>query len=553
MTNSLKYSYQTLIKWAEAAVHSGWLAQDNLKQLRQLENKTVDDLFIENECKPLIIAFFGGTGVGKSSLLNRLSGESLAKVGVERPTSHEVTLYLHKDCSPKQLPQKFPSDKTRIVFHNNEQRRFVGWLDLPDIDSTSQENREMVNLWLPYIDWLIYVVSPEKYKDDVGWRYLEKYGGYHAWLFIMNHWDRGSPEQIEDLRHLLLAEGFENPHILRTDCLKPGDNDDFKQLEFIIQGAINKYGLDLLQQINIKAGLSDLLQHIEMFKDRIGTEKQWNKTAQDWDEALDSQIRKISDVMTFSIKTLPLKSLLQRSGEEKQKGNAFENYSQMVEPISNLIWSKRCEVLLNDLQAMLLNCSQQNNIPVEVVAAQLNMSVHSDSNDINDIKNVLEEHLIKALARPGIPIQRIAYKATGLISWQLPLLAAMWAGYYVVIGFQTSIKGEKDFLGLSFAIHTALLIFLSWFTPWLLHVKLRPKIITAAKIGLRHGIISIEHLLKKRYRDLSDRLREESIEYHQELEQFRKEIKRLQQESASHPETFIKDFLPGNDSSPHSL
>ena len=53
-------------------------------------------------------------------------------------------------------------------------RRDVAWLDMPDIDSVEARNKSLVLSWLPYVDWLIYVVSPERYRDDVGWRLLEE-------------------------------------------------------------------------------------------------------------------------------------------------------------------------------------------------------------------------------------------------------------------------------------------------------------------------------------------------------------------------------------------
>ena len=52
------------------------------------------DLFSNAE-RPLVVGLFGGTGVGKSSLLNRLADADIARTGVVRPTSMEITVYLH--------------------------------------------------------------------------------------------------------------------------------------------------------------------------------------------------------------------------------------------------------------------------------------------------------------------------------------------------------------------------------------------------------------------------------------------------------------------------
>ena len=51
------------------------------------------------------------------------------------------------------------------------------------------------------------------------------------------------------------------------------------------------------------------------------------------------------------------------------------------------------------------------------------------------------------------------------LSWILPLTAAGWAVFYVVVRYYAGTQGEQEFLGANFAIHTALLILLTWLIP----------------------------------------------------------------------------------------
>ena len=94
--------------WFEQAHADGWLTQLELERFLSLEHRTPGDLFADAQQRPLVVAFFGGTGVGKSSLLNRLAGEPIARTGVERPTSREVTIYLHESVELAQLPPELP-------------------------------------------------------------------------------------------------------------------------------------------------------------------------------------------------------------------------------------------------------------------------------------------------------------------------------------------------------------------------------------------------------------------------------------------------------------
>ena len=76
---------------------------------------------------------------------------------------------------------------------------------MPDFDSTEQSNKQLVLQWLPHIDVLIYVVSPERYKDEKAWRLLLAEGARHAWLFVINQWDKGA----------------DNMKTLNINCIKP--------------------------------------------------------------------------------------------------------------------------------------------------------------------------------------------------------------------------------------------------------------------------------------------------------------------------------------------
>ncbi len=220
MTERVSQLRERVGAWIARAQAMAWLGETELKALRQVEQRTPADLFTRAQpARPLVVAFFGGTGVGKSSLLNRLAGQAIARVGVERPTSHEVTVYVHAAVELATLAEHFSVNQVRIARHADAARRDVLWIDMPDIDSTEQGNRELAFAWLPHVDLLIYVVSPERYRDDIGWRVLRRRGHRHGWMFVMNHWDEGATEQQADLVAILHRGRFCRPagaaHLLR--------------------------------------------------------------------------------------------------------------------------------------------------------------------------------------------------------------------------------------------------------------------------------------------------------------------------------------------------
>ena len=204
--------------WFARAHSAGWLDEDDLARLAAVEQDAPEDLFVAGQARPLVVACFGGTGVGKSSLLNRLAGETIARTGVERPTSFEATVYVHESIALADLPAHLPMEAERIKRHRSAAHRNVLWIDAPDIDSTAEANRRAALAWLPHVDLVCYVVSPERYRDDVGWRVLRQRGHQHGWIFVLNRWDEGDPRQAEDFARMLREAGFDAPLLLRTCC-----------------------------------------------------------------------------------------------------------------------------------------------------------------------------------------------------------------------------------------------------------------------------------------------------------------------------------------------
>ena len=479
-----------LNKLSASAKDAGWLSQDDVRLLEQHDDSQLVSLFKKQGEKPLIVAFFGGTGVGKSSLLNRLAGEEIAITGVQRPTSMEVTLYLHSDFKGDLLPANLPTEGTRIAWHNQDNRRFVAWLDLPDMDSTARENAALVEAWLPLVDWIIYVVSPERYHDDMGWRFLQSRGQQHAWLFVMNHWDQGTDEQLDDFRSKLAQAKFTAPTILRSSCLPENYlgtpvADDFPKLEATINEAINQHGLALLQSLGIQAQIETGREHLTRYLQKLDDTEKWQQAKTAWNNTCDQYIQKLTDQLTVSAKALSQGIETQQQGKAKLQSMVQKDMPLTPEQLSDSIWGHRNESLLGDMRMSLINQLQAEQLPFLPFSKRLDAAAE---NSALIIKQQLEDATTAAMAKPGTALQRFFYKLTDTLSWLLPLAAAGWAVFHVAMTFLHGTQGEKAFLGINFAIHSGLLMGLSWLIPWLLKRRLKPSLFSAIHRGLNAGI-----------------------------------------------------------------
>lgn len=148
------------------AESSDWQTLESSRGMLRRLLQRVDPLRIRLDA-PLVIATFGGTGVGKSSLVNALLGEEVSVAGRQRPTTTQPTLIVHRDTPLEGYG--FPLDDVRIVRRENRLLRDWLILDCPDPDTSETEqqgtNLELLRRMIPFCDVLLYVSSQQKYRS----------------------------------------------------------------------------------------------------------------------------------------------------------------------------------------------------------------------------------------------------------------------------------------------------------------------------------------------------------------------------------------------------
>ena len=114
-----------------------------------------------------LLALVGGTGVGKSSLLNALAGGVVSAASVRRPTTGEPVAWVPRIEREPLGPLLDWLGVHEIHEHDGMALGPVAILDLPDVDSVTREHRERVEAILPRVDAVAWVTDPEKYADAV--------------------------------------------------------------------------------------------------------------------------------------------------------------------------------------------------------------------------------------------------------------------------------------------------------------------------------------------------------------------------------------------------
>ena len=167
----------------------------------------------------VVAALVGGTGSGKSSLLNAIAGTEVAQAGVLRPTTDQPTAWVPRSGG---VPLDRLLDDLGVeqrVVHDRDLD--VAVLDLPDLDSVERSHRRTVDDLLPRVDLVVWVLDPQKYNDLQVHELVRERRRWAAQLvFVLNQSDRlGRADRdavLADLVASLRDDGIPAPTVLAT-------------------------------------------------------------------------------------------------------------------------------------------------------------------------------------------------------------------------------------------------------------------------------------------------------------------------------------------------
>ena len=168
----------------------------------------------------LVLALAGGTGTGKSSLLNAIAGEQVASVSRLRPHTQRPLAWLPEQRGPG-LDELLD---VLAIPDRVSQARWPGLalIDLPDMDSVAEQHRRVVEDLIPRVDGVVWVFDPSKYGDPVLHEgFLEPLAEYQdQFVFVLNKVDTLDAEQrttvTGEVRKRLEGDGYDNPRVFLT-------------------------------------------------------------------------------------------------------------------------------------------------------------------------------------------------------------------------------------------------------------------------------------------------------------------------------------------------
>src|SRR5580698_1468704 len=189
-----------------------------------------------------VVALAGGTGSGKSTLFNALSGATFSPPGVTRPTTRHVhaCVWGMQGAAPLLdwlgVQRRHRYARASALDSGESALDGLLLLDLPDHDSVVTASMAAVDRLSKLADMLVWVLDPQKYADaSVHNRYLIPLAG-HAGVFtvVLNQIDLLPEDQVKDcendLRRLLDAEGLADTPVLPVSARTGAGVEELREL-----------------------------------------------------------------------------------------------------------------------------------------------------------------------------------------------------------------------------------------------------------------------------------------------------------------------------------
>lgn len=492
MSDLLSHLQLDLKNWASDAKTKGWLSERAVHSIDTTTTATPGSLF-DKPNRPLVVGFFGGTGVGKSTLMNRFAQETIAEASAARPTSREITIYLHESVSLAKLPEEFPIQRLRTQTHQNNQYRSVLWIDMPDFDSVEESNRDLVEHWLPHIDVVVYVVSPDRYRDDNGWRLLLEHGTQHAWLFVINHWDRGDERQREDFHNMLVSAGLSNPLLF---CIDNSDSiskqtDEFNGLRDTVNSLADQQLIGQLESRGVVQRVKQIRAVTDKLRAQMSSPAQLEQLLPLWQAHWANTNTELSDSVEWKIPTVAAHYAEQEKGflsslYSRIRGNQLDTPPTLAaeDVINNILDSAFFDRVGESVDGFAQQATSTS-LAITAVQQPLNaLKPEWRDRASSDMQTAIQ----KSIATPGTRTQRLLHRMLGWLCWLVPLAAMGWIGFRVINVFRLGATNSAAYLSGNFAIHSLLLIGLAWLVPTVLFIKLKPSREKAAARGARSGL-----------------------------------------------------------------
>jgi len=209
-----------LRRWADSA--PTWQPAETARALVRRLDKRASGLKVRLAA-PLVVATLGGTGTGKSALVNALVGAEVVRTGRQRPTTIRPAMI----CRPGTTPESLGIDPQSVepVYRDLPALAELVLIDCPDPDTTEENaahevagsNLARLRQILPHCDVLLVTTTQQKYRSARVADELTAAASGTRLVFVQTHGD--VDEDIREDWQAVLEDQYTTGRLFLVDSL----------------------------------------------------------------------------------------------------------------------------------------------------------------------------------------------------------------------------------------------------------------------------------------------------------------------------------------------
>lgn len=251
----------------------------------------------------LTVGLIGGTGVGKSTLMNALAGKEIAAASDRRPHTDQILIYKHETVHPQSM-SRLDGIPWQVIAHTGDEIRGIILCDLPDFDSIIDAHRQQVLDFLEHLDVLVWVTSVEKYADSRFYEFLETVPkAKQNYCFVLNKADQCFDGQtahhgydaldgvVKSFHKHIQKKGIDKPLIFPLSAKEAFDNASIRSWN-----QFDHFSRQIFQQKDIKEITAIKAANLDVeIRQFLSSFQKERKNLEIFEQILDTFIKDISE------------------------------------------------------------------------------------------------------------------------------------------------------------------------------------------------------------------------------------------------------------------